>query len=65
MHTGPPSESIRRSIVGNNKLEYAYDYIRWLLVFIRVLGLRQEKPDGTMYEVVWAFADRFEHLDQK
>lgn len=65
MRTGQQLEPIRLSIVGNNELKFAYDYIRWFLVFTRLLGLRKEKPDGSMFDVAAAFADRFEHLDHR
>ncbi len=65
MRTGPPSNPIRLSIVGNNELKFAYDYIRFFLVLVRVLELRKEKPDGSMFDVAAGFADRFEHLDHR
>ena len=65
MRTGQRLEPISRSIVGNNELCYSYDYIRFFLVFLRVLDLRKEKPDGSMFEVAMNFADRYQHLDNR
>ncbi len=65
MRIGMPLEPIRLSIVGNNELKFAYDYIRFFLVFIRLLGLRQEKPDGSMFDIAMAFSDRYEYLDDR
>ncbi len=64
MHTGSPSE-IRLAVVGNNELKFAFDYIRFFLVFTRRLGLRQLKSDGSMWDATIAFADRFEYLDSR
>lgn len=64
MHTGPRLNPIRHSIVGTNELEYAYDYIRFFLVFTRLLGLRKEKADGSMFDIVYSFGERFEYLDR-
>ena len=63
MPTGRPLDPIRLAIVGNDELKFAYDYIRFFLVVLLRLGLRKEKPDGSMFDIAMAFSDHFEHLD--
>lgn len=53
---------IRYMIVGNNNLNNSWDYIRLFLILLVQLGLRQEKPDGSMYDVTANFADKFDYL---